>query len=216
MSRKVVDGKIRNKERTKDKLIDAVGSILQEHGYAGLGINRIAKKAGVDKKLIYRYFVDVNGLIDAYLRKRDFWSILNDKVTENSVLSQNDFGEQLAKNLLTELLNHFDDKPEALKIIMWEISEKSDALNKLSLERELLGQELFSLTDPLFAGSRLDLRACFSILLAGVYYLNLHSNATGGEFCGIDLKKYEGKERIEDALKQLVSLCYDFVKKEDK
>lgn len=53
-------------------------------------------------------------------------------------------------------------------------------------------------------------------MLAGVYYLTLHSNATGGEFCGIDLKKEEGKQRIEDALEQLISLCYDFVNNEEK
>ena len=46
----------KNKELTKRKLFAAVGEILKSEGYNGLGVNRVAKQAGVNKKLIYRYF----------------------------------------------------------------------------------------------------------------------------------------------------------------
>lgn len=128
---------------------------------------------------------------------------------ENEV---HDFGEDLAKKLLQDLLSHLGNMKEAQKIILWEISEKNSPLGQLHYEREFLGKELFKLTDPLFMGSKLDIRACFSIMLAGVYYLTLHSNATGGKFCEIDIKKTEGRKRIEEGLSQLVSLCYDFAR----
>lgn len=214
MPRKVVDGSQRNKERTKEKLIDAVGRILLRDGYKGLGINKVAKEAGVDKKLIYRYYDDLDGLVNAYCRTRDFWSIFNDVVSVNIDSVQEDGAQNLAKNLLQDLLSHFEKMKEAQKIILWEISEKSNPLKQLSYERETLGTELFKLTDAWFEGSKIDIRACFSIMLAGVYYLVLHSNAIGGEFCEIDLKKATGKKRVENGINQLLSLCYDFVKNE--
>jgi len=214
MGRKTVDGNIRNKERTKERLIEAVGQVLAEEDQARLGINRVAKEAIVDKNLIYRYFGDFENLVNAYFRTRDFWSKLNDADPNgNDMPPHDDFGEQLAKDLLTNLFDYVGNTKEAQKILLWEISEKRDALKQLSHERELLGRELFGIADPLFADSKLDLRACVAIMIAGIYYLTLHANATGGDFCGIDLKKADGKKRIKAALERLVSLCYDFAKK---
>jgi len=216
MPRKTVDGDIRNRERTSEKLIDAVGSVLAAEGYGKLRINRVAKEAMVDKNLIYRYFGSFEGLVSAYFRTRDFWIRLNDAHSgDREKAGQNDFGEQLAKDLLTGLLDYVGNTKEAQKILLCEISEKNKALKQLSEDRELLGKQLFRGTDPLFAGSKLDIRACISIMLAGVYYLTLHANATGGEFCEVDLKKGDGKKRIKTALGQMVSLCYDFVKKDE-
>ncbi len=54
---------IRDKEATKQRLIDAVGKILAERGFQNIGVNAIAKEAGVDKVLIYRYFDSLEGLL---------------------------------------------------------------------------------------------------------------------------------------------------------
>lgn len=170
--RKVVDGEVRNKERTKFKLIEAVGTIILNEGYSKLGVNNIARKALVDKKLIYRYFGSVDELIASYFRKRDFWLKLNESIFDKEDIKIDDFGEELAKSALSSLIDSLEIHEETRKILLWEISEKNnDNLKKLSLERELLGEELFQISDPLFEHSNIDLRACFSLLLAGVYYL---------------------------------------------
>ena len=57
MSRKVVSGPIRDKHRTKEKLIKTVGEIIKSKGFHELKITNIAKVAGVDKKLIYKYAI---------------------------------------------------------------------------------------------------------------------------------------------------------------
>nr|WP_305051435.1 hypothetical protein [Elizabethkingia bruuniana] len=49
MARKVVDGPIRNKEKTKQKLLNAVGKILATKGYSELKVSKIATVAGLDK-----------------------------------------------------------------------------------------------------------------------------------------------------------------------
>ncbi|MUM78904.1 TetR family transcriptional regulator [Pseudodesulfovibrio sp. F-1] len=64
---------IRNREITQQKLIGAVGKVLAESGFRHLGINQVAREAGVDKKLIYRYFGGLPGLLAAYGDTAHFW-----------------------------------------------------------------------------------------------------------------------------------------------
>ena len=64
---------MKDKERTKRKLIDAVADIFRTEGYAGLGVNKVAKIAGVHKKLIYRYFGGFEQLVEAYVVETDYW-----------------------------------------------------------------------------------------------------------------------------------------------
>lgn len=72
MGRKVTDRPIRNRERTM-KLLEAVGEIIRTEGHAKLGVNHVARTAGVSKKLIYRHFGSLNDLIELYIRRKDFW-----------------------------------------------------------------------------------------------------------------------------------------------
>lgn len=205
--RKTVEGEKRNKEKTKEKLIDAVGDILINEGFSKLGVNNIARKALVDKKLIYRYFGSLDELLGSYLRKRDFWTKLNNTVFEDVELELEDYGKKVSSKFLINLFESLKNHEEARKIILWEISEKNNEyLKKLSYERELLGKELFLITDPCFQSSKIDFRACYAILLAGVYYLSLHSKATGGEFCGVDVSKED--KRIKKALADMLELIY--------
>jgi AcrR family transcriptional regulator len=43
---------MKDKKETKRKLINAVAFIFRNKGYAGLGLNKVARLAGVNKKLI--------------------------------------------------------------------------------------------------------------------------------------------------------------------
>lgn len=208
--RKTVEGEIRNKEKTKEKLIDAVGDILINEGYGKLGVNNIARKALVDKKLIYRYFGSLDELLGSYLRKRDFWTRLNITVFENKELQLEEYGKKLSSKFLINLFDSLKNREETRKISLWEISEKNNEyFKKLSYERELLGKELFLMTDPRFQSSKIDFRACYAVLLAGVYYLSLHSKATGGEFCEVDVSKEDGDKRIKKALTDMLELIYE-------
>ena len=63
----------RNKEETKDRIIDAAGRLLAEGGFRKLGVNAVAREAGVDKVLIYRYFGGMPELLRAFGVSGDFW-----------------------------------------------------------------------------------------------------------------------------------------------
>ncbi|SEM75748.1 transcriptional regulator, TetR family [bacterium A37T11] len=125
MARKITDGNIRNKERTKLKLLDAVGEIIQTEGYTKLGINHIAQVAGVHKKLVYRYFGTVNNLIETYVRIKDYWLSLRYEADRILDAGKDDCGRAVAPKILENLMSYLNGSPEMQKIILWEISEKS-------------------------------------------------------------------------------------------
>ena len=80
MARKRIQGPVRNKEKTKDRMLEAVGKILKNEGYTGLKVTNIAKTAEVDKKLIYDYYGSTDEVINTYIKSQDYW----DNVSENS------------------------------------------------------------------------------------------------------------------------------------
>lgn len=208
MVRKTVDGQIRNKERTKIKLIEAVGAIIRTEGYTGLGVNNIAKHAGVSKKLIYRYFENVENLIEAYVLNKDYWTNLNGKVNQLIELNKDDYGKTLASITLVDLFDKLMNDDETRKIILWEISEKNELMKEVSTLREIMGSKLFALTDPIFKEKDDDIRAIYALLLGGVYYLSLHSHAAGGSFCEINVENDEGKERIKNTIEKVIEWMF--------
>lgn len=55
----------RNRDATRQRILDAAFSALMEGGFQSLGINEVARRADCDKKLIYRYFDGMDGLVAA-------------------------------------------------------------------------------------------------------------------------------------------------------
>jgi AcrR family transcriptional regulator len=65
--------KIRDKQITIRRFISEVGSLLSREGFKGIGVNAVAREAGMDKVVIYRYFGGLTGLIEAYGKEGDLW-----------------------------------------------------------------------------------------------------------------------------------------------
>lgn len=63
----------RNRQLTRDRIRDASLRILRLTGFAGWGVNAIAREAGVDKVLLYRYFGSLEGLLEALYRETLLW-----------------------------------------------------------------------------------------------------------------------------------------------
>ena len=61
--------RIRNPERTKQRLLEAAFDEFAERGYAGARVSSIAERAGVNKQLISYYFGGKEGLHRELLRR---------------------------------------------------------------------------------------------------------------------------------------------------
>lgn len=205
MEKKTAKPRERNKDKSKQQFLDAVGKILKTKGYAGLKVNDIAATAGLDKKLIYKYFGGVDQLIDEYIRSLDFWS----NVTPEDMPPITDGGEAMAKKTLVEQFDYVGSNKELQKILLWGLSEKRKSLKRVADEREAVGEVLLSnITDPHFGEQASRFRAAMALLVSGAYYLNLYPVNTK-TFCGIDVTTEEGRNEIKKALEMVVELVFE-------
>lgn len=197
----------RNKEQSKQRFLDTVGEILRFEGFAALKVNYIAEKAGLDKKLIYKYFGGTDALIDAYLKSVDFWSNVN---AENPIAAEvKDGGEQLSINVLLSQFDSIAEGQELKKVLLWGLSETRLPLQKIHDAREAIGEQLFqNITDPFFGSNAKQFRAISALLVAGIYYLDLFPGINGNLFCGIDMSQEEGRTEIKKALAKVIQLVY--------
>ena len=209
MARKITDGPVRNKERTKENLITALGEILKKDGFSGLSISRVAEEAKVDRRLIYEYFGGLEGLVKEYLNNNDYWNIRTEEISGIIESSKADNGKALAYQVLENQFDSLIGNEEMRRIITWGLSERLAVLKELDLKREHMGDQLLrEVFDGTFDHSDKNFRAMYAILMGGVYYLTLHSKMQENPFCGIGLEQPSGQEEIKKALKQFIDLAY--------
>ncbi|MBO6186048.1 MAG: TetR/AcrR family transcriptional regulator [Chryseobacterium sp.] len=207
-SRKRTSGKLRDKERTKVKMIQAVGKVLLKKGYTGLNASSIAKEAGIDKSLVWTYFGSLDKLVEEYIAQRDFWKYKAADSINNMLTFKDGIKAEYMSCLLQFQFQSLLDDEILQRIMLWGISEKKDFLRHISDERELIGEEVFKIVDPQFKDSNIDIRGILAILVAGIYYLVLHGKTNGSLFCGIDLNTADGEDRIKESISQIISMAY--------
>ncbi|MDM1375203.1 TetR/AcrR family transcriptional regulator [Myroides marinus] len=198
----------RNKEKSKEELLQAVGTILKEKGYSALKVNDIAATAGLDKKLIYNYFGGTEQLLDEYINSQYFWN----NIEPNKVLevASNDGGKEMSKQLLAEQYDFVQKNKEFQKLMLWQLSEDRDSLRNIVEKQEEVGEVLFkNVSDIHFGDKATDYRALMAILVSGAYYLNLYAEHNGRHFCGIDLHSEEGRQQIKDAMNAAIDKIYE-------
>jgi AcrR family transcriptional regulator len=200
---------IKNKELTKRKLIDAVGEIFRTEGHMGLGVNKVAKKAGVTKKLIYDYFErDFDNLIEAYILETDYWMAFADRVQELVDTHAYSDNQKLITDILQNQFRYFYLDKQMQKLILWEISTNSPLMRSIHNARESMGQRLFELTDTHFANSGVNFRAVAGIIVGGIYYTILHTRFNGGVLSDIDISTEVGRDEMLKAIEMIVGWAY--------
>lgn len=209
MARKTYQGEKNDKSRTMSKLIQAVGIVLEKKGYTGLTIANIASTAGVDRKLISVYFGSVDLLIETYIKGKDYWVEATVAAEETLAKSSDVSSRFFLETLLLEQIDQFTLNEEMQKVVLWQISEKSDIMSHVTQSREKMSSLFFPYSDKELAGKDVDLRAVSSLLVAGIYYLVLHTKTTDSTFCEINLTTEEGIDRIKNAVKFILKQTYE-------
>ncbi|MBK7396041.1 MAG: TetR/AcrR family transcriptional regulator [Myxococcales bacterium] len=87
----------RDKDGTQAELLSAVQRVIEQDGVAGLGVNAVAREAGVDKVLIYRYFGGLEGLLTAFAESAAFWPTVAEIVVDRSALDAMSLGDAVAE-----------------------------------------------------------------------------------------------------------------------
>jgi len=202
---------MKDKELTKRKLIDAVAETFRTKGYSGLGVNKIARLAGVNKKLIYRYFQTFEGLIEAYVVETDYWMVFAEKVQELIDNKNASDSQKLVVDILQNQFRYFYSDTQMQKLITWEICSASPLMKSIHNVRESAGQKVLAITDDHFKDSTVNFRAVTALLVGGIYYTILHSRYNGGMFSDIDMSTEEGREEIIRMIEEIINWAYKAV-----
>ena len=191
----------RDREATRRRLIAAVGQVLAEKGFGHLGVNAVARQAGVDKVLIYRYFGGLGGLIRAFGQEGDFWPSIEELAGGDMdtfrTLSFEERLVALGRNFLAGIRR----RPLTQEILAWEMVQRNELTEELEIIREsrmLRFAELFLPEE----GTEGDLMAVNALLGAGLSYLVCRSRHVRW-YNGIDLSEEAGWARIEAAVEQM-------------
>ncbi len=74
----------KSRRKTEQNILRALGHLLLEQGFPAVGINAIARQAGCDKVLIYRYFNGLDGLLTAFAETTELWWEVDEIITETA------------------------------------------------------------------------------------------------------------------------------------
>ena len=194
--------KIRDRETTRARLIEAVGTLLAREGFTGLGVNAVAREAGVDKVLIYRYFGGLPELIVAFGREGNFWPSIKELASGDVVaFGQLPLAEQLSrlgKNFMAAIRN----RPLTQEILAWEMIERNELTAELETIRENTMMNFFEMFFH-SANRQPDIAAMGAIIGAGISYLVSRGRKIRF-YNGIDLDSKSGWQRIEDAIDTMI------------
>jgi AcrR family transcriptional regulator len=90
--------RVRDRGATEKAILAAAKALLAQEGFQNFGINAVARGAGCDKQLIYRYYGGLNGLVDAIGADLGTW--VKDRIPEDTggmfLLTYGDLMERLS------------------------------------------------------------------------------------------------------------------------
>ena len=205
---------MKDKEQTKQRILDAVGELFKSEGQSGLNIARIAKKAGVDRNLIYRYFgTDVKRVIEAYIVQKDYWLKFAERIKSEADKSDHETSKDLITDILQKQWRYFSGDKEMQHLILWELSGRSELMRSIHNTRELSNESILEMADAHFQDSDIKLRPLIVLLLGGIYYTNLHAMYNGNFISGMDVKSEQGQKDILKAIGQILDWAYEHAEK---
>lgn len=192
--------KARDRSATEQRIVAAVGEVLSRDGFVGIGVNAIAKQAGVDKVLIYRYFGGLDQLLAVYGHSGEFWPSVNHLLGEDPQA----FLRLSASERYVRFFEHFIDelrvRPLTLEILAQEVIERNELTAILESARERWGEEAERVIGgESFAKAR-GVRGMTLLLIAGIQYMLVRSRKIR-TFGGIDLRSDEGWAAMKSSIR---------------
>ncbi|MDA0339701.1 MAG: helix-turn-helix domain containing protein [Proteobacteria bacterium] len=198
----------RDKETTTRTLVDAVERVITRDGFRSVGVNAVAREAGVDKVLIYRYFGGFPELLEAYGEQGDFWWRVEDMIPDADDPIEPDLAAWAA-SVFRRHVSFLRHHPVTLEILAWEMVERNPLTVALESVREARSIELMrALADKFQADQAIVLKHLGPMMAlfgaAGGYLVTRARNDGMRVFNGIDVQTDRGWAQINDTLEMML------------
>lgn len=197
---------MKNRANTERKLISAVDSIVNTKGFKGLGVNKVAKEAGVSKILIYRYFGTFERLLKSCVHEKDFWVHHPAHVSVTSCNSSS--LKELLQKLLKEQFDSFYRHCEMEAFLLNSLIGKHEMVTNLSNNAGYDDEPLFTAkksTGILSADSVTYFKIISKLLVVGTNQLLLQFlvNERSLNYLG----RSQQQRQLQDSIAQILSMA---------
>lgn len=139
----------RSRPNTEQRFQDAVLELVADTGFAKLGVNLVAERAGADKVLIYRYFGGLDGLLQRVAESRTWLPSADELCTELSSEPSRVFTE-----LTRRISQHIRRDAPTCQLSLWRHAAQNPLTKQYTSEWKTLWREL-----PEKLGAGLDYEA---------------------------------------------------------
>jgi len=193
----------RDAKDTKARILDALGRLLVREGLGAVGVNAVAREAGADKVLIYRYFKNLNGVYEAFAERADFWYSARDLIEAINPLTMS-LGEAVSL-CLRRHAEEIRRRPIALAVLAAEPAHRTALVAVMEEVRERRALEVARWLGDRFARTPgVDLAAVSLVLSAAINYLAARALRIK-VMNGVSISTDRDWERLLAAVDQLVS-----------
>lgn len=197
----------RDRAATEERILGAVGQVLAREGFAALGVNAIAREAGVDKVLIYRYFGGLPELLRAWGGSGRFWPRVSDLLGDQPQALLSLAPAERYARFFEHFVHELRARPLTLEVLAAEVQSPNELTAILEAEREQWGEEASRVLGGPEMQARPFVQEVTLLLVAGVQYLLLRSRSTR-IFGGVDIQADAGWERLLGAVRTLSQLMF--------
>lgn len=196
---KPVSKAARKKEATKAGLLQAFEAVLTEDGIAAVGVNAVAKRAGVGKPLIYKYFGSFDGLVTAWAAQSKIWG--QDEDVFSALAKEPDADPMsIIREALAHSATELRSKPVALQIMAQALLGESLLSPGLEAAKQDSGKHHQALYQEGGVFDDPNSSALLLVMYAASQYLALRSLAQPN-FNGIALDTEDGWSQMMTMMK---------------
>ena len=193
---------------TEDIRKAAVNQILKR-GFSASLVTEIIKKAKIEPPVFYHRYKDLDEFFSEFVKGYDYWfSDIADKAMKSSDNPKDKFVA-----LMDGLQEALKEKSVMQELLRWEVAEGNDTTKRTAMLREAFTLPIAEKYKALFENTCVDFVALASLLIGGLYYMNLHKERS--KFCGIDMQQEEDIERMNKAIRTFAEIMFSFLEPRD-
>jgi len=123
--------KIRDAGKSRQNILAAAETEFAEKGFYGARVDEVAVQAGINKRMIYAYFGDKEGLYKQVLFR--VYARMED--VERELVEQQYSGTELIEKIISAYFQFLKSNPTFVSILMWENLNKGRYLQEIESSR---------------------------------------------------------------------------------
>ncbi|MEY3251990.1 MAG: hypothetical protein RL227_963 [Pseudomonadota bacterium] len=198
---------LRDRAATEARILAAVGEVLARDGCAGIGVNAVAKQAGVDKVLIYRYFGGLPELLRAFAASGRFWPTVAELLGPDPAVFLSLPAAERYAGFFDHLVEALRARPLTVEILAGEVADRNELTAILEDEREAWGLEAARVLGGPELARQPWAGTLMNVLVAGVQHLLVRSRHIR-VWSGMDLHSDTGWLQIRNAVRELAARAF--------